>query len=301
MQPTGETQPLASEGGEYTDYVYKNQYSAVAEGRALSGVKTYDGYYLSFAEGYLCDEINHYSTLLTATRRNTSPAATSIPKTPCSNQALSYARSSARPAPGTPAPKLEGAGFTVYRVWDLSKVSEFQKNADGTYNVQSILDAYRKDNYDNTTSKYDFSGENQAIARMFELNASLVAEYNASLTAAQDYANGQGDGLGAHRGGKRVHSLGDFHQRGRYLACDRPAVWPVSGRGNDVAQRPVPGRPVCGDCGQQRTAERHVPAGRQRDHASNSYLTYNVLNEELEGYLQLIKDRRRDRKAGQNC
>ena len=63
MQPTGETQPLATENGEYTDYVYRNQYSAVVESRALSGVKTYDGYYLSFAEGYLCDEINHYSTL----------------------------------------------------------------------------------------------------------------------------------------------------------------------------------------------------------------------------------------------
>ena len=64
LQPTGEYKPLAANSrGEYTDYVYKNQYSAVAEGRALSGVKTYDGYYLSFAEGYLCDEINHYKTL----------------------------------------------------------------------------------------------------------------------------------------------------------------------------------------------------------------------------------------------
>ena len=64
LQPTGEYEPLTvNSQGEYTDYVYKNLYSSVAEGRALSGVKTYDGYYLSFAEGYLCDEINHYSTL----------------------------------------------------------------------------------------------------------------------------------------------------------------------------------------------------------------------------------------------
>ena len=64
LQPTGEYKPLAANSrGEYTDYVYKNQYSAVAERRALSGVKTYDGYYLSFATGYLCDEINHYETL----------------------------------------------------------------------------------------------------------------------------------------------------------------------------------------------------------------------------------------------
>ena len=52
MQPTGEYKSLTTNSrGEYTDYVYKNQYSAVAEGRALTGVKTYDGYYLSFAEG----------------------------------------------------------------------------------------------------------------------------------------------------------------------------------------------------------------------------------------------------------
>src|SRR5699024_4572055 len=70
--------------------------------------------------------------------------------------------------PGSPAPKLEGAGFTVYRVWELSKVDEFQKNADGTYNTQSILDAYRKDSYDNDTLKYDFSSEGAAVARMYE-------------------------------------------------------------------------------------------------------------------------------------
>ena len=64
LQPTGEYADLeTNRDGEYTDYVYKNQYSVVAEGRALTGVKTYDGYYLSFAEGYLCDEINHYETL----------------------------------------------------------------------------------------------------------------------------------------------------------------------------------------------------------------------------------------------
>src|SRR5699024_2311209 len=70
----------------------------------------------------------------------------------------------------------------------------FQKNADGTYNVQSILDAYRKDSYDNNTPKYDFTGEGAAVARMYESDQALVEEYNATLTAAYDYANGQGDG-----------------------------------------------------------------------------------------------------------
>ena len=63
LEPTGSYAALASNGAEYTDYVYRNQYSAVAESRALDGSKTYDGYYLSFAKGYLCDEVNHYQSL----------------------------------------------------------------------------------------------------------------------------------------------------------------------------------------------------------------------------------------------
>ena len=47
---------LVRKNNEYTDYLYKNQYSAVAESRKLDGSKAWDGYYLSYATGYLCDE-----------------------------------------------------------------------------------------------------------------------------------------------------------------------------------------------------------------------------------------------------
>ena len=47
---------LATKDGEYSDYIYENQYSAVAESRRLDGSKAWDGYYLSYAKGYLCDE-----------------------------------------------------------------------------------------------------------------------------------------------------------------------------------------------------------------------------------------------------
>ena len=57
-----------------------------------------------------------------------------------------------------------------------------------------MLDAYRKDNYDPDTLKYDFTGEAQAIARMFESDADLVYAYNATLTDAGDFANGSGLG-----------------------------------------------------------------------------------------------------------
>ena len=290
LQATGEYKPLATNSrGEYTDYVYKNQYSAVAEGRALTGVKTYDGYYLSYAEGYLCDEINHYSTLAYG-----SEAQYIIRGDDHSNDAVLKSGFELRKVvsttgPGSPAPKLEGAGFTVYRIWDLSKVDEFQKNADGTYNVQSILDAYRKDNYDNNTAKYDLTGEGAAVARMYESDQALVEEYNASLTAAYDYANGQGDGwvptqntneyrlselFTNEEGMIRVTGL----PYGQYLIVETTVP-------QDVFQcdpfmvtvdSAAPQSILCQPDGSVTTA-------------SNSYMTYNVLNEELEGYLQLIK------------
>ena len=290
LQPTGEYKPLAANSrGEYTDYVYKNQYSAVAEGRALSGVKTYDGYYLSFAEGYLCDEINHYSTLAYG-----SEAQYIIRGDDHSNDAVLKSGFELRKVvsttgPGSPAPKLEGAGFTVYRVWDLSKVDEFQKNADGTYNVQSILDAYRKDSYDNDTPKYDFTGEGAAVARMYESDKALVEEYNASLTAAYDFANGQGNGwvptqnaneyrlselFTNEEGVIRVTSL----PYGQYLVVETTLPKDLFQADPFVVtvDSAAPQSVMCQPDGSVTTP-------------SNSYLTYNVLNEELEGYLQLIK------------
>ena len=60
---TGQTAALAKNGsGQYTDWVYKNQFSTVSKGKALDGSWTYDAYYLSFADGYLCDEHNYYIT-----------------------------------------------------------------------------------------------------------------------------------------------------------------------------------------------------------------------------------------------
>ena len=182
LQPTGEYEPLAvNSHGEYTDYVYKNLYSSVAEGRALSGVKTYDGYYLSFATGYLCDETNHYETLTYGGESQYVIRKTDGSKDAVLKSGFSIQKVVSTTGPGHALPpKLEGAGFTVYRVWELSKADQFTRNPDGTYNVQSILDVYRKDSYDNNTPKYDFSGEGAAVARMFESDADAVAAYNAA-------------------------------------------------------------------------------------------------------------------------
>ena len=290
LQPTGEYKPLPTNSrGEYTDYVYRNQYSAVAEGRTLSGVKTYDGYYLSFAEGYLCDEINHYSTLAYGGEAQYITRDTDGSKDAVLKSGFSIQKIVSTTGPGSPAPKLEGAGFTVYRIWELSKVDEFQKNADGTYNVQSILDAYRKDSYDNNTPKYDFSGEGAAVARMFESDASLVAEYNASLTEAGDCANGQGDGW-VPTGVENEYILSE-------IFTNEEGIIRVTGLPYDqylVVETTLPKDLFQADpfvVTVDSAAPQSVlcqPDGSVTT-PSNSYMTYNVLNEELEGYLQLIK------------
>ena len=62
LERTGQYADLAAQNGEYSDYLYKNQYSTVTESRRLDGSKAWDGYYLSYAKGYLCDEVNHSRT-----------------------------------------------------------------------------------------------------------------------------------------------------------------------------------------------------------------------------------------------
>ena len=289
LQSTGETQSLATEDGEYTDYVYRNQYSAVAEGRALSGVKTYDGYYLSFAEGYLCDEINHYSTLTYGSESQYITRDTDGSKDAVLKSGFSIQKVVSTTGPGTPAPKLEGAGFTVYRVWELSKAEQFTLNPDGTYNVQSILDAYRKDSYDNNTPKYDFSSEGAAVARMYESDKALVEEYNATLTAAYDYANGQGEGWVPTQNTNEYRLSELFTNEegiirvtglpyGQYLVVETTVPQDVFQCDPFVitVDSAAPQSVLCQPDGSVTTP-------------SNSYMTYNVLNEELEGYLQLIK------------
>ena len=194
LERTGKYSSLATKGGEYTDYIYKNQYSAVAESRKLNGSKAWDGYYLSYAKGYLCDEVNHYKTLTYADESAYHIHAEQESQDEVLKSGFSLQKLVSTTGQPSPALKLEGAGFTVYRISKLSKAAQFKQNPDGSYDAQSILDAYRKDNYDNLTLKYDFTHEGQAIANMFESNTDTVNAYNATLTADGDYANGRGNG-----------------------------------------------------------------------------------------------------------
>ena len=289
LERTGKYSSLATKGGEYTDYIYKNQYSAVAESRKLNGSKAWDGYYLSYAKGYLCDEVNHYKTLTYADESTYHIHAGQESQDEVLKSGFSLQKLVSTTGQPSPALKLEGAGFTVYRISKLSKAAHFKQNPDGSYNAQSILDAYRKDNYDNATLKYDFTAEGQAIANMFESSTDTVNAYNATLTADGDYANGKGNGW-MPTDQPAEYKLGELFTNdegifrveglpyGQYLVVETTIP-------KDVFQCDPFIVTVDANSPQSRFT---VPAGCVIT-ATNNYMTYNVLDEELEGYLQLIK------------
>ena len=289
LERTGKYANLAVDNGEYKDYIYKNQYSAVAESRKLNGSKAWDGYYLSYAKGYLCDEVNHYKTLTYADESAYHIHAEQESQDEVLKSGFSLQKLVSTTGQPSPALKLEGAGFTVYRISKLSKAAQFKQNPDGSYDAQSILDAYRKDNYDNLTLKYDFTHEGQAIANMFESNTDTVNAYNATLTADGDYANGRGNGWmptdqpAEYRLGEMfTNDEGIFRVEGlpygQYLVVETTIP-------KDVFQCDPFIVTVDANSPQSRFT---VPAGCVTT-ATNNYMTYNVLDEELEGYLQLIK------------
>ena len=210
---TGQVTALASSGGQYTDWVYKNQFSSIAKGKALDGSWTYDAYSLSFANGYLCDEHNYYISptymdegwyveKTTFADDNTVYKANyhihrdnaqteSQDQIAKGNVEISKIISSSGESNGQ---ELEDAGFTFYLVSDLSKAAQFTQSQTGAYSLQSILDCYLDKNYNNDHPKWNFSDEGQAVAKTYEVNAAEIAAYNKTLTAAGDNKNGKGDG-----------------------------------------------------------------------------------------------------------
>ena len=289
LEPTGSYAALASNGTEYIDYVYRNQYSAVAESRALDGSKTYDGYYLSFAKGYLCDEVNHYQSLTYADESTYVVRAEDQTQDEVLKSGFSLQKLVSTTGQPSPAIKLGGAGFKVYRVSLLSKADQFAQNADGSYDTASILDVYRKSSYDQDTLKFDFSDEEQAVATMYESDTAVVTRYNATLTADGDFANGQGLGWVPTNNAQEYRLSEIFTNEegilrvqglpyGQYIVVETTVP-------KDVFQAEPFLVTVNASSPQSGFT---VPAGSITK-PSSSYMTYNILDEELEGYLQLVK------------
>lgn len=176
-----------------------------------------------------------------------------------------------------------------YRISDLSREASFIKNADGSYDIQSILTAYRKDKYDQNTKKYDFSKEQQAVATMYESDSAVVDTYNATLTGAGENTNGSGYGW-RPTGTPAQYRLSEIFTNdigvlrveglayGQYLIVETTVP-------KDVFQADPFIVKVNGATPQ---SEFCIPAGSVTM-PSNSYQAYHILDEELEGYLQLIK------------
>lgn len=318
---TGQTAALAKNGsGQYTDWVYKNQFSTVSKGKALDGSWTYDAYYLSFADGYLVDEHNYYITPAysdegwyvekTTFADNRQAAGEQIDKTSYSanyhihadnalaesqdqvakgNVEISKIVSSSGQSNGL---ELEGAGFTFFLVSDLSKLKQFEQTRSGSYTLQSILDAYIDKTYDNEHPKWDFSAETQAIAKTYEVNADEIAAYNKTLTAAGENKNGKGNGW-QPTGSSNEYQLAEIFSNdtgnirvqglpyGTYLVVETTVP-------HDLFQAEpfivtVDPEQDNNPWGAMATPKGSVMTG------SDSYQKFTVLDEEIEVYLRITK------------
>ena len=320
-EPTGTTSPLATnDAGQYTDYVYRHQWSYIGQSKALDGTKTYDGYYESYAKGYLCDEHNYYITPTyadegwyvekTAFEDNRQAEGERLDTTDYSanyhlhrdntlaesqdqvmkgNIELSKHVSSTGSSDGI---DLEGAGFTFYLISDQSKEDQFAQSRSGKYLLNSILDAYINPDYDESHPKYDFSGEAQAIAKTYEVNTDQIAAYNATLTAAGDFKNGSGDGWVA-TGRPNEYQLAEIFSNdtgtirvqglpyGQYLVVESTTP-------KDVFQA----QPFIVDIDPTDETNPQSGMANPKDAVqtpSNSYQKYTVLDEEIEVYLRVTK------------
>ena len=320
-EPTGTTSQLATNSaGQYTDYVYKHQWSYIGQSKALDGTKTYDGYYESYATGYLCDEHNYYITPAyadegwyiekTAFEDNRQAEGEQLDTTDYSanyhlhrdnelaesqdqvmkgNVELSKHVSSTGSSDGI---DLEGAGFTFYLISDLSKEDQFAQSRSGKYLIKSILDAYINPEYDESHPKYDFSGEAQAIAKTYEVDADQIAAYNATLTAAGDFKNGSGDGWVA-TGRPNEYQLAEIFSNdtgtirvqglpyGQYLVVETTTP-------KDVFQA----EPFIVTIDPTDESNPQSAMANPKDAVqtpSDSYQKYTVLDEEIEVYLRVTK------------
>ena len=90
------------------------------------------GWVLSvLCQGYLCDEVNHYKTLTYADESTYHIHAEQESQDEVLKSGFSLQKLVSTTGQPSPALKLEGAGFAVYRISKLSKAAQFKQNPDG--------------------------------------------------------------------------------------------------------------------------------------------------------------------------
>lgn len=319
-EATGTESALAQSNGEYTEYVYKNQFSYVEYGKDQDSAKTYEGVYVSYSEGYLCDEHNYYVTPSYSTEASYVEKTTFEDNRQASGEErdtteyskyyhiiksndlaesqeqvmkadIQISKNWSSTGEST-SHDIKDAGFTLYLISDLSKADQIETTRSGKYKLNSIWNLYCNEKYDQDHPKWDFSGEAQAIAKTYECDASEIAAYNATLTEAGDYRNGVGEGW-VSTGNANEYQLSEIFSNdtgdirvwglpyGQYLLIE--TTTPADRFQADPIIIDV--TPDTGD----------VPVSRQSDSKgaqttpTGSYMKYTVLNEELEAYLRIIK------------
>lgn len=158
-----------------------------------------DGKKLSYGEGYLLDE-TRYPVTLSYEGEETAIVQRQVVsrKEQVIKAKAVWEKVESAAGQGT-IRYLQGAGFTVYRIDRLSRRSLFEKNSDGTWTEESIRKAYLVKGYTQDQPKYDFSGENEAIATLYVRDTSLredTAGYWAD--AQEDLREGRLIPLGGH-------------------------------------------------------------------------------------------------------
>lgn len=320
-EPVGTASALAvNAAGQYTDYVYQNRWSYIGQSKAPDGTKTYDGYYESYAKGYLCDERNYYITpayenegwyiekttfaddrQAEGERRDTTEygpnyhihrdneLAESDDQVMKGNVEVSKHISGTGSSEGV---DLEGAGFTFYLISDLSKEAEFTTSRGGQYMLDSILKAYINAEYDGNNPKYDLSAETQAIAKTYEVDAAQIEAYNESLTDAGDCRNGSGEGWVA-TGRPNEYRLSEIFSNdtgnirvqglpyGQYLVVETTIPK------NVWQAEPFIVNIDPGDVNNPQSGMANPKGAVQTP--SGSYQKYTVLDEEIEVYLRITK------------
>lgn len=132
-----------------------------------------DGKKLSYAKGYLLDEMIYHVTLpyegerVRNVHRQVDSNKEQVIKAKAVIEKVESATGQGN------INYLKGAGFTVYRIDKLSRRDSFTRNADGSYKEASIQKAYLVEGYDQDTPKYDFRGEDAAIATLYIRNTDM--------------------------------------------------------------------------------------------------------------------------------
>lgn len=180
--------------------VFENLYLGSYEIRERQKGETQaDGKKLSYAEGYLLDETVYPVNLPYEGEQTAEVQRQVVSRKEQVIKAKAVWEKVESAAGQGNISYLKGAGFTIYRIDRLGRKGQFEKKSDGTWKEESIREAYLVKGYTESQPKYDFSGEEEAIATLY-LRDTALREDTAGywVDAQRDIREGKLVALGGH-------------------------------------------------------------------------------------------------------